>query len=208
MTDAATVFIIDDDPSVLTSLARLTRSAGYRAAVFNSAAEFLDRPSTDTPGCLVLDIRLPEVSGLDLQQALATAEHSPPIIFLTGYGDIPMSVRAIKAGAVNFLTKPCDDQDLLAAIQQALVQDQQARQMRAAMDELQRRFATLTRREREVLTWVVAGRLNKQIAATLGAGEQTIKTHRGRIMDKLRVNSLAELVRLAAKAGISPVTIP
>ncbi len=208
MTTVPTIFIVDDDAAVLTSLARLVRSAGYQAVTFSSAGEFLDRVTADTPGCLVLDVHLPELSGLDLQQALATAGHSLPIIFLTGYGDIPMSVRAIKAGAVDFLTKPCNDQDLLTAIQQALAQDRQARQAHAGVADIQQRLATLTPREREVLALVVAGQLNKQIAAALGASEQTIKVHRGRVMEKLQAASLAELVRLAEKGGIAPATAP
>jgi FixJ family two-component response regulator len=203
LSSAPTVFIVDDDPAVLTSLARLVRSAGYQAVTCGSAREFLGRDPSDAPGCLVLDVHLPELSGLELQQALATAGHRLPIIFLTGYGDIPMSVQAMKAGAVDFLTKPCHDQDLLTAIQQAIAKDQRARQEQAEVDDLQRRLATLTHREREVLALVVAGKLNKQIAAALGTGEKTIKVHRGRVMAKLRVRSLADLVRLAEKAGIA-----
>lgn len=204
MTDAPTVFIVDDDPAVLTSLARLVRSAGYQAVTFGSAGEFLARDPLDKPGCLILDVRLPELSGLDLQQALVTAGRGLPVIFLTGYGDIPMSVQAMKAGAVDFLTKPCQDHDLLAAIQQAIARDQQARQAQAAEDDLRRRLTALTPREREVLTLVVTGQLNKQIAAVLGIGEKTIKVHRARVMAKLQVKSLADLVRLAEKARITP----
>jgi len=204
MNGGPTVFIVDDDPSVLTSLGRLVRSAGYRAATFGSAQAFLGHACDDAPACLVLDVHLPELGGLELQQSLSAVGNRLPIIFLTGYGDIPMSVRAIKAGAVDFLTKPCDEQDLLAAIGQAIANDLDARQARAETARIQCLFATLTPRERQVLALVAAGRLNKQIAAELGTCEQTVKVHRSRVMYKLRVKSLAELVRLAEKAGIFP----
>jgi FixJ family two-component response regulator len=203
MTSAPTVFIVDDDLSVLKSLGRLIRSAGFHVVAFCSANEFLGRPKDDVPGCMVLDMQMPDLNGFGLQQMLSASGQGLPIIFLTGHGDIPMSVRAIKAGAVDFLTKPCEDGRLLAAIEQAIAIDMEARRIQAERAELQRRFSSLTQREREVCCHVVAGRLNKQIAHDLGTCEQTIKVHRMRIMEKLRVRSLAELVTLAGEAGLS-----
>ncbi|QFY43474.1 response regulator transcription factor [Candidatus Methylospira mobilis] len=204
MTATPTVFIVDDDPLVSSSLDRLVRSVGYQAAVFGSSSEFLFHDKNDSPGCLVLDVQLPDLCGLSLQQALAARGPGLPIIFLTGHGDIPMSVRAIKAGAVDFLTKPCEDQNLIEAIEQAIVLDKEARQVQAERTKLLHCLATLTKREREVCSHVIAGRLNKQIAADLGTCEQTIKVHRMRIMEKLRVRSLAQLIKLAERGGISP----
>lgn len=204
MTSAPTVFIVDDDLSVLKSLGRLIRSAGFHVAAFCSAHEFLDRPKDDVPGCMVLDMQMPDLSGFGLQQMLSASGQGLPIIFLTGHGDIPASVRAIKAGAVDFLTKPCEDKTLLAAIAQAIAIDAEARRAQADKAELQHRFSSLTQREREVCRHVVAGRLNKQIAYDLGTCEQTIKVHRMRIMEKLRVRSLAELVMLAGEVGMTP----
>jgi FixJ family two-component response regulator len=204
MTAPPTVFIVDDDPSVLKSLGRLVRSVGYQAAVFASSNEFLTHAKDNAPGCLVLDMQLPDLCGFSLQQALTARGPGLPIIFLTGYGDIPMSVRAIKAGAVDFLTKPCEDQDLLTAIEQAIAIDSEVRQVQADRVALQCRLAKLTRREREVCSHVIAGRLNKQIASDLGTCEQTVKVHRMRIMEKLGVRSLAQLIRLAEKGGVSP----
>jgi RNA polymerase sigma factor (sigma-70 family) len=200
------VFIVDDDASVRKSLERLVRSVGLRGETFASAFEFLQclqRKPADGPRCLVLDVRMPSVSGLALQEMLAAAGHRLPIIFITGHGDITMSVRAMKAGAVDFLAKPFNDQDLLEAIQEALARDRQARHERAALQDIQRRVALLTPREREVLTLVVAGLLNKQIAAALGTSEKTVKVHRARVMQKMQVVSVVQLVLLAEKVGLT-----
>jgi FixJ family two-component response regulator len=205
MISTATVFIVDDDLSVLKSLGRLVSAAGFNVAAFNSASEFLNRPKDDTPACMVLDMQMPELGGFDLQQRLSADGWKLPIIFLTGHGDIPASVRAIKAGAVDFLTKPCEDGELLAAIDQAIAQDLDARRVEADMAELRNRFALLTQREQEVFAHVVAGHLNKQIAYDLGTCEQTIKVHRMRITEKLQVRSLADLARLAEKIGMTPL---
>ena len=200
-----TVFLVDDDPSVLRAIGRLVRSAGWNVATFGSAQEFLDRPNPDAPGCLVLDLSMPGLNGLELQQALARAGNRLPIIFLTGHGDIPMSVRAMKSGALDFLSKPCVDEELLSAIRLALSRDQLLRLERAEVRALSERFATLTPREHEVMLGVVAGQLNKQIAADLGTVEKTIKVHRARVMEKLRVTSVADLVRLTERAGVGKV---
>ena len=205
MSDAeATVFVVDDDPAVRKALQRLFRSAGLHVETFAEAQEFLAARRPDTPGCLVLDLRLPGISGLDLQEELAAPHLDLPIIFLTGYGTVPESVRAMKAGAVEFLEKPVDDQTLLAAVNQALAGNYQTRQEKSEMTAIERRIATLTPRERQVLSLVAAGKLNREIAWGLGTTEKTIKVHRGRVMQKLNCASLAELVRLAAKAGIYP----
>jgi FixJ family two-component response regulator len=197
-----TVFVIDDDTAVREALQSLLRSVGLRVATFASAREFLTSQRPDAPACLVLDVRLPGLSGLDLQRELAAVEIDLPIIFITGHGDIPMSVQAMKAGAVEFLTKPFRDQDLLDAIAQALEQDRAARAQRAGLAELRERYEQLTPREREVMGLVVSGLLNKQIAAELGVSEITIKVHRGQVMQKMGAESLADLVRMADKLGI------
>lgn len=197
-----TVFVVDDDPSVLKGLRRLLVAAGLNVETFGSPQEFLERPEVTGLGCLVLDVAMPGLNGMELQEALDARGSLLPIIFLTGHGDIPMSVRAIKRGAVDFLTKPVDDEDLLAAIRNAFDKGRALRQARAEMADIERRMATLTPREREVLAHMVSGRLNKQIAADLGTVEKTIKVHRARVMEKMQVRSLAELVRLAERARI------
>ena len=197
------VFIIDDDSLYRASTERLVRSAGFSVESFQSAADFLNSRRPNVPSCLVLDVRLPGSSGLDLQRELAEAGVHLPIIFVTGHGDIPMSVQAMKAGAVEFLTKPFRDQTLLDAIRQAIERDRVARQQRARNADLRRRYESLGPREREVLKCVVSGMLNKQIADELGATERTIKFHRGHIMRKMQVRSLAELVRMAEALGIA-----
>ena len=199
------VFVVDDDPSLRHALTNLLRSVGLRVATFGSAREFLAGPRPDAPGCVVLDVRLPGLSGLDLQHELAAAQIDLPIIFITGYGDIPMTVRAMKAGAVEFLTKPFRDQDLLDAIQHALERDRVAWHRRAALAALRLCYDRLTPREREVMRLVVAGLLNKQIAAELGTSEIMVKVHRGQVMRKMQAASVADLVRMAAHLRI-PVT--
>ena len=199
---ADVVYVVDDDESVRRSLARLMRSAGLAAETFPSAQAFLDRQLPDRTACLVLDVRLPGLSGLDLQGALKETERSVPIIFITGHGSIPMSVQAMKRGAVDFLQKPFDEEDLLAAIGRALATYRATRADRTERLAIQRRFDTLTPRERQVMGLVVAGRLNKQIAADLGAAEKTVKIHRGRMMRKMEANSVADLVRMSQRIGI------
>jgi len=197
------VFIVDDEPSVCTALKRLTRSVGLEAQTFSSAKEFLRAKRPDVPSCLILDVRLPDLSGPDLQRELAEAKINIPIVFLTGHGDIPMSVRAIKAGAVEFLTKPFKDQDLLDAIQHGIEQDRLARLRHREIFEMKRQYESLTPREREVFPLVTDGFLNKQIADQLGASEKTIKVHRHQVMQKMKAESLAHLVRIAQKLGVS-----
>jgi FixJ family two-component response regulator len=198
----ATVFLVDDDASVRKALTRLLRSAGYDVKAFASAREFLDNAQDEGPACLVLDIRMPGLSGIDLQRELQTANAILPIIFITGHGDIPTSVKAMKAGAVDFLPKPVKDHDLLTGIEQALARSARERAERADLEDIQSRIDSLTPRERQVLEHVVAGQLNKEVAYDLGTVEKTIKVHRARVMDKMGVKSLAELVRLAERAGI------
>ena len=196
------VFVVDDDPAVRKSLARLMASAGYAVETFASAREFLARELHAGPCCLVLDVRMPGLTGLDLQQALAAAGRRMSIVFLTGHVDVPMSVKAMKGGAVDLLTKPVDDKDLLGAIDRAMAKDAQERGAAAHVAEIQERVKTLTPRETEVFALVVTGMLNKQIAAQLGVGEKTVKVHRARVMEKMQAGSVAELVRLADRAGV------
>jgi FixJ family two-component response regulator len=196
------VYVVDDDLSVRVAMERLLKSVGLTVKTFASAWEFLDQATPEWSGCLIIDLRMPGMGGLDLQDQLSARQVSLPVIFLTGYGTVPASVRAMKTGAVDFLEKPVDDQTLLDAVHKALEKDRGAKRNQAEMQALQKRLAILTPREYEVLTFIISGRLNKQAAAELGTTEKTIKVHRARIMEKLQCASLAELVRLAEKAGI------
>jgi FixJ family two-component response regulator len=197
------VFVVDDDASVRRSLGVLIRSVGLESEAFPSAQAFLDHPLPDRPCCLVLDLRLPGPSGLDLQLALLKRTRTIPIIFISGHSDVPITARAMKGGAIDFLPKPFNDQDLLDAVQRALARDRQARVEAAERAVIERHIATLTPRERQVMLLVVRGLLNKQIAAELGAAEKTIKIHRGRMMQKMAAGSVAELVRMTEKLGLS-----
>lgn len=201
----ATVFVVDDDAAVRKSLARLLKSAGFRTESFGSADEFLDFWSGNPlPGCVLLDLSLPGLNGLQLQQQLQSSAHAIPIIFITGHGDIPSTVTAMKAGAVDFFSKPFNDEDLLRAVREAIQRDTLQRAEGSERAAVEQRFEALTPREREVMALVVKGLMNKQIASVLGASEKTVKIHRGRVMDKMNVQSVADLVRAAEKMGLHP----
>jgi FixJ family two-component response regulator len=199
------VFVVEDDPSVREALAGLVRSVGWDVEVFLSAHEFLARPRPAAPSCLVLDVGLPGLSGLDLQSRMAELHNDVPIVFITGHGDIPMSVRAMKAGAIEFLTKPFGDEALLNAIGHAIERSQAALDQEAGVREVRDRYASLSAREREVMALVVSGLLNKQVGGELGISEITVKAHRGRVMRKMKADSLADLVKMAARLQLAPI---
>jgi FixJ family two-component response regulator len=206
--DTQTIFLVDDDPGVLKALSRVLREDGWRVETFESAEAFLARSALDSPGCLVLDVTMPGLDGLELQRRLNEARHLLPIVFVTGHGNIPMSVQAIKAGATDFLTKPVKGEALVAAVRAAIDQDTSVRLTRANTTELRQRFASLTPREREVLAALAAGKLNKQIAGDLGIVEQTVKFHRARVMERMQARTTAELMHIAARLGIAGTTPP
>lgn len=205
MTETPTIFVVDDDASILKAVSRLLRAGGYVVQPFASAADFLAALTPQAAGCVVVDLRMPGQSGRDLQSVLATGDNPMPVIFLTGYGDIPTGVHAMRDGAVDFLTKPVKKENLFAAIERALARDAGEREQRARTRDLRDRFDQMTPREREVLAHVIGGKLNKQIAFDLGTSERTIKAHRASIMEKLDVHSVAELVRLTEQLGIEPL---
>ena len=202
--EAVLIAIVDDDPSVQRGLQRLIRSAGWKAETFASAQEFLARSQAESPNCVLLDLQLPGLSGLDLQKRMAEVGLEIPIVFLTGHGDIPASVQAMKAGAVQFLTKPVDEQELLQAMEEAVERDRRTRRQHLEISEIRDRYESLTAREQEVMQQVISGMLNKQIAAELNITEDTVKFHRGHIMRKMRADSLADLVRMADNLAIPP----
>lgn len=202
------IHLVDDEPAVLKALSRLLRSEGYEVSSYESPRQFLDEHDGDSAGCIVLDLSMPQLTGLDLQQELVGRDSALPIIFLTGRGSIPSSVKAMRAGAVDFLTKPVNAEELLPAVRKALMRNEAMLRARAERREMKNRFASLTEREYEVMTHLICGKLNKQIATRLGTVEKTIKVHRARVMQKLGVGSMAELARLAHLAGIEPADSP
>jgi FixJ family two-component response regulator len=202
------IYIVDDDAGVLKALSRLLRTVGYHVRTFNSPEVFLEQHDPTVPGCAIFDVAMPGLDGLQLQSTLMAGGIERPVIFITGKGDIPTSVRAMKAGAVDFLTKPVQEDELLSAIARAAAKEAEVRNVRAEIDTIEAKLAKLTPREREVLSHVIAGRLNKQIAGDLGTVEKTVKVHRGRMMEKLGVRTVADLVRLAERAGIQPHQTP
>jgi FixJ family two-component response regulator len=206
--ETPTVFLVDDDPSILRALTRLLRAAGHQVSAFRSPRDFLAQHDPAVPGCVVLDLAMPGLNGLELQTALAASGCQRPIIFVSGHGDVPSSVRAMKAGAIDFLTKPVSEENLLAAIERAIDRDRLMRQSRAELQAIGDRLNRLTPREREVLQHVVTGQLNKQIAADLGTVEKTVKVHRSRVMEKMGVRSLADLVRMAERIGLTAGPAP
>jgi FixJ family two-component response regulator len=200
-----TVYLVDDDPSVLKSIARLLRAAGFQVAAVSSPRRFLDQHDATAPGCLVLDLAMPGLNGLELQQMLTAAGKTLPVIFLTGRADVPASVRAMKQGAADFLTKPVERDQLLQAVRAALTKDRATRLVQQEVSSIRQRLSTLTPREYEVFEHVISGRLNKQTASAIGAAEKTVKIHRSRVMEKMKVESVADLVRLAEHVGVTPV---